>query len=231
MKNIIYSFNQLTRYWDKLSGIWLTFPFSYSKMKEFHKIEEKSVLSLINNKNSTVLDLGCGTGRILEPLNKKGCAKLYGLDISSEMLKICKSHLSNSTILLQHDFRIRLPFQSNSFDFVIATANTLISGIENPKKILKDIYRILKKNGKLIAGIYNADYLTGNLVEKYYKKFPKDKILGFVKFDNKRKIVYFGGLYSRWMTEKEIIELFNNSGFHKIKIKREGIGFIVIAKK
>lgn len=198
-------------------------------MEEFHKSEEKFVLSLINDKKSVVLDLGCGTGRMLRLLKKKELKKLYGLDISPAMLEKCRALLPSSVVLLQHDFRVKLPFQSNFFDYVIATANTLISGIEKPEEVLKEIYRILKKNGKLIAGIYNANFLTEEIVEKYYKKLPKE--IGFRKFDKKNRIVYLKGLYSRWMFKEEIKVLFKNARFNKLKIFKKGIGFVVIASK
>jgi S-adenosylmethionine-diacylgycerolhomoserine-N-methlytransferase len=59
---------------------------------------------LINNINSNTynfgLEIGCGTGEILRHLKNKNT---YGLDISNDMLKICKSKISRSKYLINED--------------------------------------------------------------------------------------------------------------------------------
>jgi len=224
-----YSFNHLIKYWDNFSNLWGTFPFSYNKMKKFHKYEEKLILSKIKNKKSVILDLGCGIGRMLILLKKRGFKKLYGIDISSKMLNRCKKSMADSIVLLQYDFRNRLPFQSEQFDFVLSTANSVISGIEKPEKILKEVKRVLKNEGRLVIDTYNAENLTEDIIEKYYKKLPKK--IGFKKFDKKKKIIYFNGLYSRWLTENELKNLIEKAGFKLVSIQKKGIGLIAIAKK
>lgn len=42
--------------------------------------------------NGPVLELGCGTGRLLLPLAKAGCA-VTGLDLSAPMLRVCRAKL------------------------------------------------------------------------------------------------------------------------------------------
>jgi SAM-dependent methyltransferase len=46
-----------------------------------------------------VLELGCGTGRVLLPLARK-CRYIHGLDISEAMVSICKAKLRNADIPL-----------------------------------------------------------------------------------------------------------------------------------
>ena len=47
--------------------------------------------------NATILELGCGTGRILLSLTKK-CRYIYGIDISDAMLSICRMKLKAAGI-------------------------------------------------------------------------------------------------------------------------------------
>jgi len=59
-----------------------------------------------------VLDLACGTGRLVTPLNKVGFDAV-GLDISSNLLKIAKTRLA-SIRLVRADMRL-LPFKLRGF--------------------------------------------------------------------------------------------------------------------
>ena len=52
----------------------------------------------------TVLEIGCGTGRNLDLIGKRWPgARLFGLDISSEMLKSAKAKLGEEAVLAQGD--------------------------------------------------------------------------------------------------------------------------------
>jgi SAM-dependent methyltransferase len=52
--------------------------------------EESHILSRYIPQGGSVLDLGCGTGRFVEPLRQMGCA-YQGVDASSEMLTSARS--------------------------------------------------------------------------------------------------------------------------------------------
>ena len=54
----------------------------------------------IQSPDSTVLELGCGTGRVLVPL-VEDCAHIHGIDVSSAMLSICQDKLRESRIPIE----------------------------------------------------------------------------------------------------------------------------------
>ncbi len=227
-----YSFKILEKVWDLISEIWDELPVTSpgKKIEKFHKSEEKFILNFIkkHNKNPLVLDLGCGTGRVLSILHKNNFNKLCGIDISSKMINKSKNKLPNA-VLLQHDFRERLPFTSNLFEFILITGNTLTSGVEIPEVVLKNTYRVLKKNGFLIIACYNAEFMTKKFVRAYYEKLPS--FLKYKKFDEKTKTVYFSNIFSHWVTKEELKKLLKDSGFRDVKIRKRGIGLIGISKK
>ncbi len=50
-------------------------------------------------KDKDLLDVGCGTGVLYEPLNKAGLKSYTGIDVSEEMIKIAKeNHKSENFI-------------------------------------------------------------------------------------------------------------------------------------
>ena len=90
-----------------------------------------------------LLDVGCGTGANLNMLNEYGEA--IGLDSSKESLKFCRQRDLSLLVLGLAD---QINFKDNCFDIV--TALDLLEHIEEDKLVLSEIYRILKKQGRLI---------------------------------------------------------------------------------
>jgi ubiquinone/menaquinone biosynthesis C-methylase UbiE len=109
---------------------------------------------------SLVLDLACGTGRITELLLSEGY-KVWGVDISKEMLKVAKEKLSRfgKTANFRQAEAERLPFVGKFFDS--ATCIKLLGHIpsETRVKILKEIKRVTK--GPFIV----AYYLSGPIAD------------------------------------------------------------------
>ena len=221
--------NRLERFWNKLSEVWERIPETIPQVKDFYNYEEEFITSLAKGHNDpTVLDLGCGPGRILKLLSKVGMNKLYGIDISSKMIDECRLVLPESVVLLQHDFRERLPFTDNFFDYVFITGNTLSSSVTEIDTILRNVHRVLKENGTLVIGLYNSEFMTEEFVRNYYGKFPK--VIALKCFDKENHTVFVGDVYSHWMSEGEVKALFEDLDFD-VKIEKKGIGFIVCAKK
>ena len=125
---------------------------------------EKNFSKIFTNKikkNHTVLDVGCGTGRLTKNLLKK-TKKVYALDNSREMLsyapKSAKLYLGSA---------FNLPFEKNKFDLVVSM--DLILHFKNYKKIIDEMIRVTKKKGYIIFNIGNREHLN------FSKKVLKDK--------------------------------------------------------
>jgi SAM-dependent methyltransferase len=97
------------------------------------------------------LDLGAGIGEFVafRP-------NTIGVEINFKNVSLCKS---KGLDVRQMDIDL-LPFNDNQFDSIIM--DNVLEHIENPKPILSEIDRTLKKNGVLIVGVpgvlgYKAD--------------------------------------------------------------------------
>lgn len=90
-----------------------------------------------------ILDAGCGTGFILHNLKKYG--NLYGLDINEQAVRICKQNGLKNVVC---GSVLDLPFRKETFDIVILA--DIIEHIKNDKKVIREAYRVLKKNGIVI---------------------------------------------------------------------------------
>lgn len=97
----------------------------------------------------TILDLGCGTGRHTVYLTELGF-KVYGIDISPEAIKMADSALKEKNLsadLITGSIYGRLPYEDNFFDAVIAVRVIHHEKIENIRKTINEMERILKSGG------------------------------------------------------------------------------------
>ncbi|ACN17649.1 putative SAM-dependent methyltransferase [Desulforapulum autotrophicum HRM2] len=97
-----------------------------------------------------ILDIGCGTGRSLEPLLSKGL-HLTGVDPSTPMLDIARGRLGEKVDLHQGSAEA-LPFEDNAFDHAILF--TSLEFTERPAKAVEEACRVARKS--VIIGVFNS---------------------------------------------------------------------------
>lgn len=117
-------------------------------------IKVKYANELIKDENflgQLVLDDGCGTCWFSKIILEKG-ANVIGTDISNTLLKEASKQITTKNATAYD-----LPFPDNTFDYVVFFY--VLHILENPKKAITEIYRVLKPNGKLFLGFVspNAD--------------------------------------------------------------------------
>lgn len=72
-------------------------------------------LNVEENEIKSVLEIGCGDGRLAEIVKKIG-ADYTGIDISEQAVNICKAKGISAIV---HDVNMPLPFESKTFDVVM----------------------------------------------------------------------------------------------------------------
>lgn len=108
-------------------------------------IEIASGKDIITPSRDTMLEIGCGSGKMLAHLQNRGC-NVAGLDISSIALKYVNSQNLNSK-LTQAD-GIALPFPEDTFDAILSFDS--LEHVESAAKLFKEVARTLKPNGAFI---------------------------------------------------------------------------------
>jgi len=117
-----------------------------------------------------VLDLGCGAGRNLIYLAKKGF-DVYGIDISPEGItviqKILKNEKLTSSLKIGDVFK-RLPYPDDMFDAVVSVQVLQHGTEEKIKKAISEINRILRPGGIIfitLCGRYTKGKIRKILVQ------------------------------------------------------------------
>jgi len=139
----------------------------------------------------------------------------YILDHKQALLSKAKTlNLYNNFI--QHDANKKLPFSDNKFNTIFSN---IVYWLDNPDKTLKEIYRILKKDGECCLFLPNSSYFDFSFYNELYLK-TNNKDFEFLKFLDKGNLskMKSAKTYDEW---KIIIE---NSGLlikeHKMHLSK-----------
>ena len=106
---------------------------------------DERILSELRKCNTPILDLGCGVGIDTLHLVESG-HKVVACDFSSEALKKVKENIPEAKTI-QFNMKNGIPFERELFEFVIANKSIHYFSEEETKKIISELYRILKNNG------------------------------------------------------------------------------------
>mgnify|MGYP001300517936 CR=1 FL=1 len=143
-------------------------------MKSIRK-DWRLIESLINN-NSRVLDIGCGSGELIEQLEKNISAKTYGIELSSSL---ALDAISRGHNVVHGNAELDLKqYSDQSFDYVILSQT--LQAMMKPKEILSELLRI---GSKAIVSFPNFGYWKIRLQLLLSGKMPVTEGLPFAWHD------------------------------------------------
>jgi ubiquinone/menaquinone biosynthesis C-methylase UbiE len=130
----------------------------------------------------TVLDLSCGTGNYLERQTTEYPTSRYkikwvGVDKSEDMIKKAQHKNLNADLIIADV--INIPLESNSVNYI--KNRFAFHHYVDKERSVQEMYRILKRNGKLSIENLNHEYMKYSWVYKYFpasleldnERFPK----------------------------------------------------------
>ena len=102
---------------------------------------------LNRSKDNKLLDIGSGTGIILELMKKHGVG--YGVELSTAGIKLLKQRILN--LIVQSDANQPMPFKNDVFSAI--TCLDVLEHLENDFGLLKEMVRICKPGGVIIITV------------------------------------------------------------------------------
>jgi len=141
------------------------------------------------DKDTNILDAGCGSGRLavslLSKLRKEGNieTKVHGVDVSKFMLKIAEKNAlkkkvrenltlycaDGQNLSYAHEFKNKdtngniIAFADDSYDIVMSSG--LLECVPDPYMAIKEMQRVLKPGGIMVLSVVNKNKL-GKLASK-----------------------------------------------------------------
>lgn len=195
----------------------------------WHKTKRNLVGLLIKHYyhggKSKILDVGCGTGKNIEAFSEFG--ECYGMDYSDDAILFCKKRGIKNVIKGNIE---NIPFQKQSVDII--TALDVLEHVDD-RKALKEIHRVLKKDGLLIVAVPAFPKLWSRWDEilhhkRRYTKRSLEKTLQVNNF----KILKISYMYSFMFLPVVIIRFIKNIFFKNhypsdFKLSNKAINFLL----
>ena len=172
-------------FWDRSAGLYDCF------MRKDRAVYEK-MYELIRPvvKDKTVLELAAGTGLIARHI-VNAAAHIEATDASPEMITEARRGNCSAKLHFSVQDMFSLPYAGNSFDVVIVSNALHI--VPQPEKSLREIKRVMKDDGVLIAPTFT--HAENSLAGKIKACFMR--LAGFP-------------LHSRWTSEEYLSFLRQN---------------------
>lgn len=198
------------------------------KIKEFKEVDKNDTVFIKKylKKTDTLVDIGCGWGRELLAL-APACEKVIGIDCEKKELDFAKDYLKtikNKELILSDAKELKL--KTSSIDKAICLYNTLGNNMDHLIEILREVKRVLNKNGVFMAVLYKKT--------KNKQRFNAYNNVGLNPDYIKDGNIYFkSGFYSMGFTKDDIKNYFiKKAGYTKVKIETlTDISYFVVAYK
>ena len=172
-------------FWDRNAGLYDCF---MRKDKAVYEKMYELICSVVKDK--TVLELATGTGLIAKHIVKVA-ARIEATDASPKMIAEAKRGNCSAKLHFSVQDMFSLPYAGNSFDVVIVSNALHI--VPQPEKSLREIKRVLKDDGVLIAPTFtHAENSLRGRIKAYFMR-----LAGFP-------------LHSRWTSEEYLSFLRQN---------------------
>ena len=195
------------------------------------KTEYKIIADIIEN-NSSILDVGCDDGTLMEFLKANKSTNIRGIEISKEKVQIC---IAKGLTVIEGNAEFDLKqFPNDSFDYVVL--GQTLQAFVNPELVINELLRVGKK---AIVTIPNFGHwmvrlnllikgtmpITNSLPHKWYNtpNIHMCTIKDFVKFS---EIIGFKIFKSLALKNKSISNINNSNLFFKNLFGELGIFLI-----
>jgi len=116
---------------------------------------------LSQHKDSSILDLCCGTGNQLKLLSKNGFKNLHCLDLSKEMLRVAEK--GGYPIKIYNEDATETNFDDASFDIVLISFAIHEKDRGTQEKLIEETHRLIKERGTILIVDFSFDDKTTKL--------------------------------------------------------------------
>jgi SAM-dependent methyltransferase len=204
---------------------------------------------IVQQTKGNVLELACGTGRLLVPFLKEGAA-IDGLDISQDMLDICQKKLSAmslSTSLYRQDlvdFKIDKPYALifisggsfqlvDDFDLAMTSLHTVYNHLAPGGRFVLDLFPLWSETSGRESGVWtlgrtaqkgDETFLCHSCTNMDYgNQIQRGQYKYELYCQGRLMEAYLDELNLRWYGREEFRLMLGNVGFTRITMKEASI--------
>ena len=126
----------------------------WDRLRSFHvdeaEVEDKMLSLIPRTRDQSIIDIGTGTGRILEVFGRT-MGRGVGIDLSHEMLSLARTRLDRAGLRecqVRHGDMYQLPVDDADFD--IATLHLVLHYADDPVTVIQEAERVMAPGGRLV---------------------------------------------------------------------------------
>lgn len=169
------------------------------------------VTTRIKGNPQSVLEIGCGSGRLTNQLANKisSDSKLTALDINANMIAVAKQKVMDEKVEFVQGDAQDLPFPDNSFDLIICQFGFMF--LPDKQKGFNEAWRVLKPGGQFLFVTWDKAehnitlHISQQTILKYLKTTPP---------------AYFGRAYYSMNDPDDLLSYTQVAGFENGKIEK-----------
>ncbi len=184
-----------------------------------HYWRRKAIRILKKEKPRLILDAATGTGALAFAAMKLNPVKIFGIDISEDMLNIGRAKIKTKKLtdkieLLEGDSE-NLIFSDNKFDAVIVAFG--VRNFENLQKGLTEFHRVLKPGG--MAVILEFSHPENKIIQALYHFYSSKilPVLGKKISKNETAYQYLHDSVEAFPSGDNFLEILKQAGFRETK--------------
>jgi SAM-dependent methyltransferase len=177
-----------------------------------------------------LVDLGCGTGRLLRVLARQGAWTL-GVDLSEEMLRIVGEKARGEGLTI-HRLKANLVelecLADQSFDQAACLFSTLgmVAGAANRQRVVQHVFRLLRPGGTFVLHVHNRGFNVWTRPGRRW--LAKDLARSLWASEQRGDYVMpphqgLAGLTLHLFTRREVVRLLRSVGFRIREVKAFGL--------
>jgi len=145
---------------------------NYNEISQVYDDVRQADIELINSflqeieieKETRVLDIGCGTGNYTDSLQKITQGEVYGVEPSKGMLG--KAKAKQSKVVFKQGSAAELPFEDEFFDFVYMT--DVIHHVPEIWAMFAEINRVLKEKGRVCIVTQSHQQIENRPIARFF---------------------------------------------------------------
>lgn len=183
----------------------------------------QTVRALAPAAGERILDVAAGTGTSSAAIARSG-AEVVAVDFSPGMIEIGRR--KHPAVEFVEGDAMSLPFSANEFDAV--TVSFGLRNVEDPRKALKEMYRVVKPGGRIVICEFSTPpRALLRLGYDAYLKHVMPRVVG-LSSSNPEAYTYLADSINAWPDQATLSQWLRGAGFTRVAYRNLTSGIVAL---